>query len=137
MTIRKDVNSWLEKQQIWKKVALFDVISSKEILDVDIERYLSICLENPEIINTVVIDDLIKEKTHESYLKKIKNVKGINALSSNQTLEFIPQGINVIYGDNGTGKSGYIRLLKKLINSRYEEELLSNVFEHSDKKKVC
>lgn len=70
MTIRKDVNSWLEKQQIWKKVALFDVISSKEILDVDIERYLSICLENPEIINTVVIDDLIKEKTHESYLKK-------------------------------------------------------------------
>lgn len=135
MTIRKDVNSWLEKQQIWKKVALFDVISSKEILDVDIERYLSICLENPEIINTVVIDDLIKEKTHESYLKKIKNVKGINALSSNQTLEFIPQGINVIYGDNGTGKSGYIRLLKKLINSRYEEELLSNVFEHSDKER--
>lgn len=56
------------------------------------------------------------------------NVHGVNALATNQFLDFIPKGLNVVYGNNGAGKSGYIRLIKKITSSRHTEEILSNVF---------
>lgn len=68
--IRSEVSYWLNKQQEWKKVILNDILVKEDILDEDIERYIDICLGNKEIESTVVIDDLVKENSNDSYLKK-------------------------------------------------------------------
>jgi len=44
-------------------------------------------------------------------LVKINNVCGVNRLSPGQSLEFSPN-MTVVYGENGTGKTGYGRVLK-------------------------
>ena len=63
------------------------------------------------------------------YLKKIRDIKHVNALASGQTVKFGGKGITVVYGDNGTGKSGYSRLLKRACRARHTEVILPNIHE--------
>ena len=54
--------------------------------------------------------------------------KGVNALAHGQRLTFGSEGLTVVYGDNGSGKSGYARLLKEVVGARVHEDVLSNIF---------
>lgn len=56
-------------------------------------------------------------------------VKHLNRLAEEQQLRFATDGITVVYGDNGSGKSGYCRIAKKLCRSLTADDLLGNVFE--------
>ena len=53
----------------------------------------------------------------------------VNALRAGQELKFGETGLTVVYGDTGTGKSGYARVLKRAVGTRGAEQVLSNVFE--------
>jgi hypothetical protein len=46
-------------------------------------------------------------------LLAMKDLQHVNALAANTRLPFAPEGLTVIYGDNGSGKSGYSRVLKR------------------------
>ncbi|MET3472446.1 energy-coupling factor transporter ATP-binding protein EcfA2 [Novosphingobium sp. 1529] len=65
-------------------------------------------------------DDLI--------LRSIGPVTGLDRLACDQTLEFAHEGVTIIFGDNGSGKSGYTRALRKLCNARLDAVLQGNVF---------
>jgi len=56
----------------------------------------------------------------------LENIEGVNALTENQMIEFSPN-LTIIYGANGSGKSGYVRLLKNVFYSKAPEEILQNV----------
>ena len=43
---------------------------------------------------------------------------GVNALASGQGLTFAAGGLTIVYGDNGSGKSGFVRVLKSACRSR-------------------
>lgn len=61
-------------------------------------------------------------------LTAMKNLTNVNAIAENQRLEFGAKGLTVIYGDNGSGKSGYSRVLKKACRARDQsEQILPNV----------
>lgn len=51
-------------------------------------------------------------------LAKVHNVKNVNALRDDQTLSVAPTGLTAVYGDNGAGKSGYVRVLKQVCRAR-------------------
>ncbi len=77
---------------------------------------------------------------HEAYkndltFTNLENVEGVNALAENQKLEFHPN-LTVIYGTNGSGKSGYVRLLKRVLYSRASEEILGNVHLQTNTKPI-
>lgn len=55
-------------------------------------------------------------------------VKNLARLAPDQTLSFAIDGITLVYGDNGTGKSGYCRITKKLCRSLTSDDLLGDVF---------
>ena len=42
----------------------------------------------------------------------------MNALASGQSLTFAASGLTIVYGDNGSGKSGFVRVLKSACRSR-------------------
>lgn len=56
-------------------------------------------------------------------------VQHLNRLASNQRMRFATNSLTVIFGDNGSGKSGYARVAKKLCRSLSKDDLLGNVFE--------
>jgi len=60
-------------------------------------------------------------------LQMIKEIENVNALAAGQSISINPN-LTIIYGGNGTGKSGYVRLLNNAFSSRGDKKILSNVF---------
>lgn len=60
-------------------------------------------------------------------LTGLTDVKGVNALVEGQSLAFSPEGLTVIYGENGAGKSGYARILKSACRARDTEDVLPDI----------
>jgi len=51
-------------------------------------------------------------------LLAMRDLKHVNRIAPSQKLEFAPRGVTVIYGGNGSGKSGYFRVLKQACRAR-------------------
>ncbi|MBN8866041.1 MAG: AAA family ATPase [Solirubrobacterales bacterium] len=64
-------------------------------------------------------------------IQQICEVVNVNALSEGQVLAFSETGLNVVYGRNGAGKTGYSRVLKHVGRSLNREEVLGNVLTRS------
>jgi hypothetical protein len=61
-------------------------------------------------------------------LRSIRDVSNVNALLDQQEMTFGSAGLTVVYGDNGSGKSGYARLVKAAVGARHQEPVHGNVF---------
>ncbi len=59
---------------------------------------------------------------------KVVHIHGANDLASGASLDLNPVGLTIIAGRNGSGKSGYSRILKQVAVSRGSEEVLPNAF---------
>ena len=55
-------------------------------------------------------------------LKAMRDLKYVNRIASGQRLDFVPNGMTVIYGGNGAGKSGYARVMKRACRARDQAE---------------
>lgn len=62
-------------------------------------------------------------------LRAVRDVSNVNALVDDQTLTFAPDGLTVVFGGNGSGKSGYARLLKRSVRARHRDEILPDIFD--------
>ncbi|MDA9503964.1 hypothetical protein XI09_04005 [Bradyrhizobium sp. CCBAU 11386] len=55
------------------------------------------------------------------HIKAIRNVENVNRLVPAATLTFAPQGLTVVYGRNGSGKSGFVRIFRTACRTRVEK----------------
>lgn len=142
-TLETEVKIFVNGLSYWGRYLANKILSGNPINDDDIETSYSYLLEKLTL----------KEETEKSpieinyntastgdykpdlLLAKIENVEGVNALTENQTIDFSPN-LTIIYGTNGSGKSGYVRLLKKTFYSKAPEEILQNVYLKSGHKPV-
>ncbi len=65
------------------------------------------------------------------HLKHIANVRGVNALIEGVEIAFAP-GLTLLFGENGTGKTGYARILKCLAGSRSADDILPDINQGDD-----
>lgn len=59
-------------------------------------------------------------------LTRLSEVHGVNALVTGAVIE-PHEGLTLLYGENGTGKTGYSRIFKALANSRTADTILGNI----------
>ena len=57
---------------------------------------------------------------------RLSEVHGVNALVPRVVIE-PHEGLTILYGENGTGKTGYSRIFKALANSRTADTILGNI----------
>lgn len=55
-------------------------------------------------------------------LLAVKNLRNVNAIAEGQRVPLSATGLTVIYGDNGSGKSGYSRVFKRACRARDQGE---------------
>ncbi|EOD77588.1 hypothetical protein D515_03712 [Grimontia indica] len=55
-------------------------------------------------------------------IKSMKELDNVNRISPQAKLDFIPNGMTIVFGGNGSGKSGYSRVLKKACRARDQSE---------------
>lgn len=125
----QEILQWSLNRQPWQRDALRRIITQGDVTDSDIAELLACCLSENECG-----DDGLVQKSRpldashipsgpsgeESVtLASIGQLRGVNKLPSDQEMPFgPPSGLTVIYGDNGSGKSGYARVIKKACRSR-------------------
>ena len=125
MEIQKSLIKWAEKQGVWAKFLLAKCFENFDITDSDIENFTShFLLNNLQNIEEFTLSILPSNKV---VLKSLKNINGVNKLAQNQTLEF-NKHLTVLYGMNGSGKTGYVRVLKQIGSSLDKnDEILDNL----------
>lgn len=66
-------------------------------------------------------------------LTQISDIKGIGALAPREPLSF-GDGLTIVYGQNGCGKSSYVRILKALANPQHADAVFGNVYRKSQEE---
>lgn len=133
MSVLKEVLAWSEDRPAWQRDALRRLVEKGEINADDIGALAEICksgygLTEPNPGDSLAAHHLpiVGTELGDVSLDSIFHDKGVNALAENQTLKFGPR-LTVVYGDNGAGKTGYIRILKSACRARGRETILGNV----------
>ena len=66
-------------------------------------------------------------------LQRISDINNVSAIEDGASIPFGHTGVTVIYGENGSGKSSYARILKKACRARdTKDKILPNVFSEED-----
>lgn len=132
---RKQLAQWLSPQPYWLQYLGAKAMEG-DVLAGDISKAYQYFLEdNKLVLSRMVRENVVIDVEEENtlaqgmvaHLKNVSDVKSVNALTNNQTIEFC-KNVTVIYGENGAGKTGYIRLFNKVFASRGDKEIIPNIF---------
>ena len=131
MTLEEQIVAWSKGRPAWQREVLRRTATGDRFSDEDYERLVDdIVAPDPGPEVAFGLEHLPKAAAEDPSVRLISIVKTehVNALASNHPLTFEPDGLTIVYGDNGSGKSGYARLLKRITRARDQEEVLSDVF---------
>lgn len=137
-TVLEMILDWSRERPEWQRDALRRIVQAQKLTDTDMSELTALCKRGrtakpsesapkPEPLDAGHLPANPGAGASVS-LTAIKDVSAVNNLAPKQTLSFAPAGITVVYGDNGAGKSGYARLLKRACRARHSEVILPNVY---------
>lgn len=139
--VQEEVKEWLLNQQDWLQEAADRLLSSGKLQDEDVEAVT-------ELLKTADGCKVTKQRTFASLtqasaesgelrLMGISEVQGIENLSPKSPLNFGNGNLVVVYGHNGSGKSGYTRILKRVSGKPRAAALKANVFGKPPQARHC
>ena len=125
---------WANEHDAWCRAIAADILkSSAQSPDLDIDGYLKLLLAEKKLsADPVVAVPNIEEKQLDASpldpvrLNTLTIGEGVNALRPGAKIDFAPD-VTVIFGENGSGKSGFVRVLKRAAGCRTTEDILHNV----------
>lgn len=123
---------WANGQDAWVRQLTAETILSRQPPSEDLldEVYGTFLGEKglgkagPEI---PTLELSVAESSEEETLELVSlaGVEGVNALATDQQLDFDPD-LTILFGQNGSGKTGYARILKRISAVRTAEDILPN-----------
>lgn len=137
MEIVEKIVAWAASQPLWYQIIIADVLKGKEFLDEEIATYADIALQevvDPEGLIGKYGNPLERFNYSDSSaatsvsLLSLSETVNVNDIADGSVLEFDEQGINIIYGNNAAGKSGYTRVLKSSCMSRHDERVQGSIY---------
>lgn len=133
MTIRPEILKWSKSRPAWQQDALRRLVEKTKLDTTDIEDLVALCcIENGIDVEDAPAPvplsgpngDVVKVDSGDVRLRAIRSVQGVNVLRADQELSLSTEGLTVVYGDNASGKSGYVRLLKQVCRARGAKETI-------------
>lgn len=133
MTILQEIYNWSKNLPLWQQDAIRRLYIDRTLSDADLEDLYAMAkavhgivdpqkrtpagLAAAQIAAPPVPNRLVQ-------ITSIKSLQNVNALAEGQSLPIAPTGLTIIYGENGAGKSGYSRVLKKACRARDQAEVI-------------
>jgi energy-coupling factor transporter ATP-binding protein EcfA2 len=131
MSILQEVLGWAKGLAPWQSDAVGRLFTKEVLTPNDLDDLYALLKSEHGIPDpkgrtaNPLVDDKIPvgaQPNERVELLAIKNLTNVNALAEDQRLEVGAKGLTVIYGDNGSGKSGYSRVLKMACRARDQSE---------------
>ena len=139
-----DILSWSAGLAPWRRDALRRLACSSKLDDSDHEEIFALVKKKagfalatePPTPDPLTKSHLSSAQAGPSIeLKKIENIQHVNQLVPSASLEFKPGGLTLIYGLNGSGKSGFVRIFRTACRTRIENpaklKILADVYSSS------
>lgn len=129
---------WANAQDNWVRAIVTAVLQSRQALsDSSIDAAYEILLREKRLspsadsvhIPALGSDQRPSQADQPFRLTALSALCNVNALAADQEITFNPR-ITVLYGENGAGKSGYVRVLKHLAAVRKRQPILPNISAH-------
>lgn len=125
---------WANNSDEWVRLLVAEVIATGRPVGQDvIEKAYQLLREENDldkrelpVVPLLDIETRQDESAPPLSLIRLSNVRGVNALTSGAVIE-PHEGLTVLYGENGTGKTGYSRIFKALANSRTADTILGDI----------
>lgn len=137
MALLHDIAKCLDEQPDWVSDATRRILQNGSLTESDADDLSAILLDAaglPDLVGREAIRldpaALPAEQPEGSAvsLTGIRQPARINALSHPDGISFEAQGLTIVYGYNGAGKSGFARALKSACRARDRERVLPDVF---------
>jgi energy-coupling factor transporter ATP-binding protein EcfA2 len=132
MALEEDIVRWSKDRPAWQREVMRRTAAGALLSEGDYDHLVDEMLKSPDAFPEAAFGlEHLPKVTAENPPVRITSIakpEHVNALASDQPLTFELKGLTIVYGDNGSGKSGYARLLKRITRARHQEEVLSDVF---------
>lgn len=133
-SLRAELPKWSNSQDSWIRAIVTDVLQTRvQCADAAIDRYLRLLLaekglsDGPvEAVPHIEEKQLAGNQLDPVRIDSLRVGDGVNAIKAGAQIDFA-LGVTVIFGENGSGKSGFVRLLKRAAGVRTAEDILHNV----------
>ena len=126
----KDLLEWSRNKPAWLRDALRRLMVGGELSAQDMDELEAVCLEAKGGASPLTHEHIVPQRLANKpvVITGLRDLVGVNALASDQALTFHAGGLTIVYGNNGSGKSGFVRVLKNACRSRdYKTSILRNV----------
>jgi energy-coupling factor transporter ATP-binding protein EcfA2 len=132
MALEELIVAWSKDRPAWQREIMRRTSAGDRLSDSDYDQLVTDIVKTPNGGPKALfgLEQLPKAAAEDPPVRLVSIAKPrhVNALASDQSLTFEPNGLTIVYGDNGSGKSGYARLLKRIMRARHQEDILSDVF---------
>ena len=130
-----DVVDWAEARPWWQQQTLARIARGDALGEDDFVELAKSLFEEPVAAPASGwFSDLVPPVASNDEPVRILSVRGVanvNRLAEGQELSFHPEGLTVVFGNNGSGKSGYARVLQSMVRTRYRASILPDVYAES------
>jgi len=131
MNTNEEISDWLNKQYEWVAEAAYRRLTKGNLDAGDIGDLVALVKKPEPQKKTPRTFPAIGGNAVASVQLRLESmgpVSGIDALNPKKPLSFGDENISVVYGANGSGKSGYARILSKACGKPHCSDLRSNVY---------
>jgi len=134
-SLLEEIKDWVAELGYWEQYLANRILYGQAITDAEIKNAYRYFLEDAGLKKKegdrpeIKIPNVKKANTDvkDFQLKEIGGIAGVNALKEGQSIP-ISKNLTIVYGDNGAGKSGYIRILNNAFVSRGDTHIEPNIY---------
>ncbi|WP_025810351.1 AAA family ATPase [Pseudomonas chlororaphis] len=139
MAIYEEVLAWVDRLPLWRQDALRRLCVQGGWSEEDLGEILDLAKQHHGIVSAfdpvpqpirLVVEHFPAEANQNQVvvLRSLNTLINVGRIPSDQALEFQVQGLTIVYGGNGTGKSGYARVLKQACRARSPGTVYANAY---------
>ena len=133
--------AWANEQDHWVRAITSEVVATRRALpENSIDAAYAVLLAEKGLsddpipdVPTLSASVRPAENANDLCLVRLSGLAGVNALAASQEIVFNPR-LTVLFGENAVGKTGYVRVLKRVASVRSAQPILGNVHESSSSK---
>lgn len=133
--LKNQIIIWLKEQQFWFQFVGNKLLEGELINESIVDETYKLFLEDqglhapvderlPIQFNEITASSTAT--TSPLFWKEVSDLNNVNAIENGYAIS-INQNLTVIYGQNGSGKSGYVRIIRKAFKSRGDGEIIPNI----------
>lgn len=126
--------AWANEQDHWVRAIVSEVIAArKDLPEQSIGAAFDVLLAEKGLsgdaapnVPPLSVGATTVETAEDLRLARLAGLTGVNALAGGQEICFHPK-LTVLFGENAAGKTGYVRVLKRVASVRSAQQILGDI----------